>query len=29
MTTQKIQLAIKATPEQVWNALTDGSVTPA
>lgn len=29
MTTQKIQIAIKATPEQVWNALTDGSVTPA
>ena len=27
--TQKIQLAIKATPEQVWHALTDGSVTPA
>lgn len=29
MTTQKIQLAIRATPEQVWNALTDGAVTPA
>lgn len=29
MTTQKIQLAIKATPEQVWTALTDGAVTPA
>lgn len=29
MTTQNIQLAIKATPEQVWTALTDGSVTPA
>lgn len=29
MTTQKIQLAIKATPEQVWTALTDGNVTPA
>jgi uncharacterized protein YndB with AHSA1/START domain len=29
MTTQKIQLAIKATPEQVWTALTDGSVTPS
>ncbi len=28
-TTQRIQLAIKATPEQVWQALTDGSVTPA
>lgn len=29
MTTQRIQLAIKATPEQVWDALTDGKVTPA
>ena len=29
MTTQKIQLAIRATPDQVWNALTDGAVTPA
>lgn len=28
-TTQKIQLAIRATPDQVWNALTDGAVTPA
>lgn len=28
-TTQKIQLAIRATPEQVWGALTDGAVTPA
>ncbi|HXV91697.1 MAG TPA: SRPBCC domain-containing protein [Pseudonocardia sp.] len=28
-TTQKIQLAIKAAPEQVWQALTDGSITPA
>lgn len=28
-TTQKIQLAVRATPEQVWNALTDGAVTPA
>ncbi len=28
-TTQKIQLAIRATPQQVWHALTDGSVTPA
>ena len=28
-TTQTIQLAIRATPEQVWHALTDGSVTPA
>lgn len=25
----KVQLAIKATPEQVWEALTDGDVTPA
>ena len=29
MTTQKIQIAIKAGPEQVWSALTDGNVTPA
>ena len=29
MTTQKIQLAVKATPEQLWTALTDGTVTPA
>lgn len=28
-TTQKIQIAIKATPERVWQALTDGAVTPA
>jgi len=28
-TTLKIQLAIRATPEQVWHALTDGTVTPA
>lgn len=28
-TTLKIQLAIRATPQQVWQALTDGSVTPA
>jgi uncharacterized protein YndB with AHSA1/START domain len=28
-TTQKIQIAIKASPEAVWNALTDGNVTPA
>jgi uncharacterized protein YndB with AHSA1/START domain len=28
-TTQKIQLAIKASPEQVWAALTDGNITPA
>lgn len=29
MTTQHIQLAIKATPDEVWNALVDGSITPA
>lgn len=28
-TTQTIRLAIRATPDQVWQALTDGSVTPA
>ncbi len=28
-TTQKLQFAIKATPEQVWQALTDGAITPA
>ena len=28
-TTQEIQLAIKASPEAVWHALVDGSVTPA
>jgi uncharacterized protein YndB with AHSA1/START domain len=28
-TTQRIQLAIRATPEQVWHALTDPTVTPA
>jgi uncharacterized protein YndB with AHSA1/START domain len=28
-TTQKIQLAIKARPDQVWTALTDGDITPA
>ncbi len=28
-TVQRIQLAIRATPEQIWRALTDGSVTPA
>ena len=28
-TTQRIQLAIRATPEEVWRALTDGAVTPA
>ncbi len=26
---QKIQTAIRATPDAVWNALTDGSITPA
>lgn len=29
MTTQKIQIAIKASPAQVWTALTDGNITPA
>lgn len=29
MTTRKIQIAIKASPEQVWTALTDPSITPA
>lgn len=29
MSTQKIQIAIKASPEQVWDALTNGKVTPA
>ncbi len=28
MTTQRIQIAIKATPEEVWNAVTDGKITP-
>lgn len=28
MTTQKIQIAVKATPEQVWDALTNGKITP-
>lgn len=28
-TNPQIQIAIKATPEQVWHALTDGSLTPA
>lgn len=28
-TTQTTQLAIRATPEQIWQALTDASVTPA
>jgi uncharacterized protein YndB with AHSA1/START domain len=27
-TVQRIQLAIRATPEEIWRALTDGSVTP-
>jgi len=26
--TQKLQLAIRATPDQVWQALTDGEITP-
>lgn len=29
MTTQKLQLVIKATPHQVWQGLTDGTMTPA
>lgn len=29
MTTQKIQLAIKASPAEVWAALTDATVSPA
>jgi uncharacterized protein YndB with AHSA1/START domain len=28
-TTQTIQVAVRATPEQVWRALTDGATTPA
>ena len=28
-TTLDVQLALRATPEQVWQALTDGDVTPA
>lgn len=27
--TQTVQVAIKATPEQIWQALTDGRITPA
>ncbi len=29
MTTQKIQLAIKASPAEVWAAITDPTITPA
>lgn len=29
MTTQHIQIAIKAAPDAVWNALTNGTITPA
>lgn len=29
MTTQKIQIAIRATPDRVWDGLVDGKVTPA
>ena len=29
MTTHHIQLAIKASPDRVWDALVDGSITPA
>lgn len=28
-TTLTVQVAVKATPDQVWDALTDGAVTPA
>jgi uncharacterized protein YndB with AHSA1/START domain len=28
MTTQKIQIAVKATPDQLWDALTNGKITP-
>lgn len=28
-TTKKIQLAIRATPEEIWGALTDAAATPA
>lgn len=28
-TTQRIQLAIRATPEAIWDALTNGETTPA
>jgi len=27
--TQKLQFAIRATPDEVWRALTDGEITPA
>src|SRR5690242_429928 len=29
MFTRTTQLAVRATPEQIWDAFTDGSVTPA
>lgn len=29
MTTQKIQLVIEATPQEVWRAITDPAITPA
>lgn len=29
MTTQKIQIAIKADPAEVWAAITDGAISPA
>lgn len=29
MTTQKLQIVIEATPQEVWNALTDAATTPA
>ena len=28
-TTQKIQIAVKATPDEVWQALVDGGTTPS
>ena len=28
-TDRRIQIAIRATPEQIWHALTDGAITPA
>lgn len=29
MTTQKIRMAIRATPDRVWDGLTNGELTPA
>lgn len=28
-TTKTVQIAVKAPPEQIWAALTDGAITPA